>query len=83
MRLQAIILLVLLSISGLQCRTYNSPIKHFVVLMMENRSFDHLLGHLKQKNPNIIGLNGNENNPVDPTNPNSEKVYVSFDAPDV
>lgn len=51
--------------------------------MMENRSFDHLLGHLKQKNPNIIGLNGNENNPVDPTNPNSEKVYVSFDAPDV
>lgn len=24
-------------------------LKHFVVLMMENRSFDHLLGYLKRR----------------------------------
>jgi phospholipase C len=38
-------------------------LKHIVVLMMENRSFDHLLGGLKKKNPKINGLNGNESNP--------------------
>ena len=35
-------------------------LKHIVVLMMENRSFDHMLGCLKQANPNIDGLSGNE-----------------------
>lgn len=83
MRLQTILFLLLLVIYGYQCGTYKTPIKHFVVLMMENRSFDHMLGHLKQKNSNIIGLIGNESNPVDPNNPFSESVYVSFDAPDV
>jgi phospholipase C len=38
-------------------------LKHIVVLMMENRSFDHMLGGLKKKNPKINGLNGNESNP--------------------
>src|SRR5579863_1769101 len=38
-------------------------LKHIVVLMMENRSFDHMLGALKQKNPKINGLTGNESNP--------------------
>ena len=34
-------------------------INRFVVLMMENRSFDHLVGYLKTLNPAIEGL-GNE-----------------------
>ncbi|MBZ5624260.1 MAG: alkaline phosphatase family protein [Acidobacteriia bacterium] len=38
-------------------------LKHIVVLMMENRSFDHMLGGLKKKNPKINGLNGDESNP--------------------
>jgi phospholipase C len=38
-------------------------LKHIVVLMMENRSFDHMLGGLMQKNPKINGLIGNESNP--------------------
>ena len=31
-------------------------LKHIVVLMMENRSFDHMLGGLKHKFPRINGL---------------------------
>jgi phospholipase C len=38
-------------------------LKHVVVLMMENRSFDHMLGGLKAKYPYIDGLTGNESNP--------------------
>jgi len=38
-------------------------LKHIVVLMMENRSFDHMLGGLKSKYPQINGLTGNESNP--------------------
>jgi len=45
-------------------------LKHIVVLMMENRSFDHMLGGLslvmqngQKKYPQINGLTGNESNP--------------------
>src|SRR5262250_510801 len=38
-------------------------LKHIVVLMMENRSFDHMLGGLRKTNPAINGLVGNESNP--------------------
>ena len=38
-------------------------LKHIVVLMMENRSFDHMLGALMQQDPRINGLTGNETNP--------------------
>ena len=38
-------------------------LKHIVVLMMENRSFDHMLGALQAKNPAIDGLTGHETNP--------------------
>jgi len=38
-------------------------LKHIVVLMMENRSFDHMLGALKANDPRIDGLTGNESNP--------------------
>jgi phospholipase C len=38
-------------------------INHFVVLMLENRSFDHLFGSLNKINPNIAGLTGEESCP--------------------
>ncbi|HVT98114.1 MAG TPA: alkaline phosphatase family protein [Acidobacteriaceae bacterium] len=38
-------------------------LKHIVVLMMENRSFDHMLGALKAENAKIDGLDGTESNP--------------------
>jgi phospholipase C len=38
-------------------------LKHIVVLMMENRSFDHMLGYLKAKDPRIDGVDGTETNP--------------------
>src|ERR1700675_1811526 len=37
-------------------------LKHIVVLMMENRSFDHMLGSLKKQDPRINGLTGAESN---------------------
>jgi phospholipase C len=49
--------------------------------MLENRAFDHMLGFLKKVNPKIEGLNGNETNPYDPTNPNSPVVQVNDNAP--
>jgi phospholipase C len=41
----------------------NNSVNHIVVLMMENRSFDHMLGALKETYPKINGLTGNESNP--------------------
>jgi phospholipase C len=38
-------------------------IDHIVVLMLENRSFDSLLGTLYQKFDSFEGLNGTEQNP--------------------
>jgi phospholipase C len=38
-------------------------LKHIVVLMMENRAFDHMLGALHTTNPAIDGLVGSETNP--------------------
>ena len=37
-------------------------LKHIVVLMLENRSFDHMLGGLKSVDPRIDGLDGTEFN---------------------
>lgn len=58
-------------------------LKHIVVLMMENRSFDHMLGGLslvmengQKKYPKINGLTGNEWNP----DINNAKVQVRADA---
>ena len=50
-----------------------SPVEHVIVLMLENRSYDHMLGYL----PNGHGLAGDEFNLVDPSDPTSERVYVS------
>jgi phospholipase C len=39
-----------------------AALRHIVVLMMENRSFDHMLGALKAQNQEIDGLAGTESN---------------------
>ena len=41
----------------------SDKLKHIVVLMMSNRSFDHMLGALKAQDPRIDGLTGDESNP--------------------
>lgn len=54
--------------------------------MMENRSYDHMLGWMKQGgeygNPEVNGLTGNECNYKDPFLPFLGKVCISPDAPD-
>lgn len=54
-------------------------IRHVVVLMLENRSFDHMLGFTLGPGYPVDGLTGSESNPVSPTNPAT--VSVSPDAP--
>ncbi len=49
--------------------------------MLENRSFDHLLGYLRQPGYEIDGVMGVEYNFVNPADPNSAKVLISDDAP--
>jgi phospholipase C len=51
-------------------------IEHIVVLMLENRSFDHMLGFLYTDNGNLSplgqpyeGLNGTESNPASAGSP--------------
>ncbi|HZL41784.1 MAG TPA: alkaline phosphatase family protein [Verrucomicrobiae bacterium] len=51
-------------------------IKRFIVLMLENRSFDHLFGYLKATNPKVWGLTGNEFNQKDPNSPSDPAVKV-------
>ena len=41
----------------------SKKVHHLVVLMLENRSFDHMLGGLKSQDPRIDGLTGGESNP--------------------
>jgi len=50
----------------------DSPIKHVVTLMMENHSFDNILGWV----PGIGDLTGEEYNLLDPADTNSQKFYV-------
>jgi phospholipase C len=51
-------------------------IKHVIVLMLENRSFDCMLGKLYQAGPGFDGLTGNESNP-DPTTQQAVKIDYS------
>jgi Phosphoesterase family len=74
---------MLLAAASAQQTMYESgPIKHVVVLMYENRAFDHMLGYLHQVNSEIEGLNGTEYNYLDPYNPTEATKYtVNFNAP--
>ncbi|CAN7021924.1 hypothetical protein BRARA_F01660 [Brassica rapa] len=67
----ALYCLLTLSHVALGSHQWQSPIKTVVVLVMENRSFDHLLGWMKKSvNPSINGVTGQECNPV----PNSTQT---------
>jgi phospholipase C len=56
-------------------------IQHVVVLMLENRSFDHMLGFLRSPSYPINGLTGSEWNPRDPAHIDpTQEVKVSDDA---
>ncbi|XP_030454528.1 non-specific phospholipase C2-like [Syzygium oleosum] len=56
--------------------TSQSPITTVVVLVMENRSFDHMLGWMKRLNPAIDGVDGSESNPLSTSDPNSTRFHV-------
>jgi len=57
-------------------------IQRFVVLMLENRSFDHLFGYLKAVNPQIAGLADQEySNYPDPVTKLKPQVFTSPTAP--
>lgn len=72
--------LLILFVCANQAADWRDKIDHVVVIMMENRAFDHMLGYLSQENSEIQGLTGKEYNQYDPFDPNSERVYVSHDA---
>jgi phospholipase C len=62
-----------------------SKIDYLVVLMLENRSFDHMLGYLKmeKKRKDILGLTGNESNSynAEKYNPFKLKTFKFKDDP--
>src|SRR3974390_3409864 len=51
-------------------------IKRVLVLMLENRSFDHLFGFFKTTNPKVAGLDGTEFDQRDPNAPDDPKIMV-------
>jgi phospholipase C len=56
-------------------------IKHVIVLMLENRSFDHLLGYLKHENPSYPSLARlRVSCPKDPEEPDGERIPTTDDA---
>jgi phospholipase C len=58
-----------------------NPIKTIVILVQENRSFDHMLGWMKSLNPEIEGVTGLESNPISTTDPNSTRIQFSNKSP--
>src|SRR5262249_44183180 len=62
-------------------RAARGRISHVVVLMLENRSFDHLLGYLDHPASDYPGLRGKSYpNPVILNDPNADVADVSADA---
>lgn len=57
-----------------------SVIKHVIVLMLENRSFDHLFGWATEL-LKVNGLKGFESNPISTKSPEKGSVTVSKNAP--
>ncbi|KAG6395108.1 hypothetical protein SASPL_145700 [Salvia splendens] len=51
------------------------PIKTVVILVQENRSFDHMLGWMKSINPEINGVTGQESNPLSTSDLSSSRVF--------
>jgi phospholipase C len=47
---------------------------------MENRSFDHMLGWMKKINPEINGVDGTQWNPLNISDPSSQKFFTNTQA---
>lgn len=55
-------------------------IKTLVILVMENRSFDHMLGWMKRLNRDIDGVTGDEWNTISTADPKSPRVFFDDEA---
>jgi phospholipase C len=61
--------------------TADSPIKHVVLLMMENHSFDQMLGCLQSEYPDLDGVDVNSNSPRFNLDLSGNKVFqIPIDA---
>ncbi|XP_030542360.1 non-specific phospholipase C6 [Rhodamnia argentea] len=75
------ILVLCIALSRLSLAQQGQPIKTIVVLVLENRSFDHMLGWMKRTiNPNINGVTGRECNPVSTNKTDPEMICFTDDA---
>ncbi|XP_031505163.1 non-specific phospholipase C2-like [Nymphaea colorata] len=74
-----LLLIALAVLHPVPCRTGSipGPIKTVVVLVMENRSFDHMLGWMKRINPEIDGVTGAESNRLKATDPSSPRFFFN------
>lgn len=64
-------------------RQPSGPVKNWVVLMMENRAYDHLLGYFQMPGYQLDGLTGKEFNSWDLTNKSAPVYRVNSQAQDV
>ena len=81
--LVALALVVLSGASEASSRVPSGPVKHYVVLMMENRAYDHMLGWFQMSGEHLNGLTGAESNPWDPSDPSGKRIAVNQNAKDV
>ncbi|XP_020213536.1 non-specific phospholipase C6 [Cajanus cajan] len=81
-RSSILILLLCVFLCGvLATAQQQQPIKTVVVLVMENRSFDHMLGWMKESvNKLINGVTGDECNPVSTKTPRQDSICFTDDA---
>ena len=83
MKLALVVLALLLVDGSLALRSPPGPIKHYIVLMMENRAYDHMLGWFQMENAHLQGLTGSESNLWNPEDPASKAIPVNKNAQDV
>ena len=76
-------LLILLSVANSFKKSLAARISHIIVLMMENRSFDHFLGFLKADGIAVDGLVENMTCPRDPNDLSKGAVPISRGGLDV
>ncbi|XP_073144967.1 non-specific phospholipase C6-like isoform X2 [Henckelia pumila] len=83
--MRAVFLILSLTLSCIFSHTLQQnqrqPIKNVVVLVLENRSFDHMLGWMKKSvSPSINGVTGKECNSVSTKQHGSEQICFSDDS---
>ncbi|KAG6575274.1 Non-specific phospholipase C2, partial [Cucurbita argyrosperma subsp. sororia] len=59
---------------------HDSSIKTIVVLVMENRSFDHMLGWMNKLNPKINGVDGTKSNFLNAADSKSKQFFFNDQA---